>query len=494
VAAWTLGGAVVLIGTGRMAPVRLIFNVLQFALVSAIACGVFGALAGPGSSLPVVWAAVTLAVLVASTASVALIGVAMRLSGMRISPRKQLELVTMAWFVAGTNAALGAAVAAVLEADPWAVVLLLPAAGALFIAYRAYTAERAKHTSLEFLFDASRALARASDSTRGLAGLLAMAVETFRAESAEICLFPAAEGEVGTRVAVHGDHSVETGQGVDPEVVAQLRALLARDASLILGPDDAGGALREHLSGQGVERAMLASLPGDHGALGAMLVADRVGVGEFGRDDLRLFETLARHTASMLGQDRLEQRVRELRELSRHLEHQAFHDPLTGLANRLLFMDRVKHACSRRGGDVAVLYIDLDDFKWVNDNLGHDAGDELLVGVAERIRGALRAEDTPARLGGDEFAVLLIDISEEAHARVVAERLLRSLERPLRVGGRERTVHASLGVAMAPSGTLSGDEVVRNADVAMYVSKHGGKRGYSIYHSGMEGAKEAAAA
>ncbi|MDX6386884.1 MAG: hypothetical protein QOD85_686, partial [Gaiellaceae bacterium] len=153
-----------------------------------------------------------------------------------------------------------------------------------------------------------------------------------------------------------------------------------------------------------------------------------------------------------------------------------------------LFADRVGHALRstvRSGSLIAVMFIDLDDFKTVNDTLGHDAGDELLNGVADRIRGALRAEDTPARLGGDEFAILLLDIREE-HVRIVADRLLKSLGRPMEVAGTERPVHASLGIALARSSTTTADELIRNADVAMYVSKHGGKQGYSVYEGAVE--------
>jgi diguanylate cyclase (GGDEF)-like protein len=489
VLAWAIGAGLAMAVTTRLPVVRIAFNVAHFALVGGIACLVFRAVTGAEAPLGILWLAATLAVLAASTTSVALIGLAMTLSGERLSRHKLVEMVAMAWFVAVTNASLAVAVATVLHADPWAGLLLLPAAIAVFLAYRAYTEERAKHTSLEFLFDATRTLTRGNDATRGLAGLLAMAVETFRAESAEIALFPAGEDDAGSRVAVRGT-GVETTPHVAPEMAAELQELVRDHAARVITRAEAGPALQAHLLRHGMERAMLAALPGDRGPLGAMLVADRVGVGDFGRSDLRLFETLSRQAASALGQDRLARRVRELRELSSELEQKAFHDPLTGLANRLLFMDRIQHAMSRRGGSLALIYIDLDDFKWVNDNLGHDAGDELLVGVSQRIRDSLRAEDTPARLGGDEFAVLLLDIAEQ-NARVVADRLLRAFERPLQVGGSERVVGASLGVAVAASGSMAAEQLVKNADVAMYVSKHGGKRGYTVYDSGMGPAGQA---
>ena len=209
---------------------------------------------------------------------------------------------------------------------------------------------------------------------------------------------------------------------------------------------------------------------------------NRLGTGgSFARPDLKLFETLARQTGAALGQDQLTQKVSELRELQAELEHQAFHDPLTGLANRLLFMDRVDHTLKRRTGNAVVLYVDLDDFKPINDTYGHEAGDAVLAAAAERLRRSLRAADTAARLGGDEFAVLLVDIAEE-HIGVVADRIIDNLLKPLEFEGRTLDVKASLGVATAQSGSgVGADELVRNADVAMYVSQHGGKGRLSHY-------------
>jgi diguanylate cyclase (GGDEF)-like protein/PAS domain S-box-containing protein len=156
------------------------------------------------------------------------------------------------------------------------------------------------------------------------------------------------------------------------------------------------------------------------------------------------------------------------------LETQAFHDALTGLANRALFADRTEHALkrhSRMARDVAVVFLDLDDFKKVNDGLGHAAGDELLRRVAERLQGAIRAGDTVARLGGDEFAVLLESVHGPDDAMMVADRLLDSLSTPFTIG-REVVVSASAGVALTET---TATELLRDADVAMYRAKHAGK-------------------
>jgi diguanylate cyclase (GGDEF)-like protein/PAS domain S-box-containing protein len=169
--------------------------------------------------------------------------------------------------------------------------------------------------------------------------------------------------------------------------------------------------------------------------------------------------------------------VTERRALEDQIRHQAFHDSLTGLPNRSLFDDRLNQALVRlrRHGDrIAVIFIDLDDFKNVNDSLGHAVGDELLRTTSERLEATLRAQDTAARLGGDEFAVLVEELEHEDHAAEIAERLRLALQEPVTIGGRRLTPSASIGIA-SPEPTATTDEVLGNADVAMYVAKERGK-------------------
>ena len=168
--------------------------------------------------------------------------------------------------------------------------------------------------------------------------------------------------------------------------------------------------------------------------------------------------------------------VSDRKELEAQLVHQAFHDGLTGLANRTLFTERVELALARSAqGELAVLFIDLDDFKLVNDSLGHAAGDQLLVAAARRLQGCLRPTDVAARLGGDEFAVLLDRVTDAEAAATVAGRVLDTLHQPFGLNGRTIPIKASLGVATGRPGTDEADELLRNADVAMYAAKAGGK-------------------
>jgi diguanylate cyclase (GGDEF)-like protein len=166
------------------------------------------------------------------------------------------------------------------------------------------------------------------------------------------------------------------------------------------------------------------------------------------------------------------------RRYEERLRHLAFHDPLTGLVNRALFVDRVDHALAGRERSsriVAVLFCDLDDFKAINDSLGHSVGDQVLITVADRLRGCVRSTDTPGRLGGDEFAILLEDLAGPQDADATAERIRSALRRPVLADDAEINVRASIGVAVADERIGSTDELLREADLAMYATKAAGK-------------------
>jgi len=179
--------------------------------------------------------------------------------------------------------------------------------------------------------------------------------------------------------------------------------------------------------------------------------------------------------------------VSERKRLEQELVHQAFHDSLTGLANRALFRDRVSHALAiarRQGRDITVLFLDLDDFKTVNDSFGHAEGDRLLMAVAERFLACGRSTDTVARLGGDEFAILIEDVHGSDGAALLVDRLTGAMQAPFRLGHNEVHVTASFGVATA-AGDETADDLLRNADLAMYSAKRQGKGRSATYESKM---------
>ncbi len=173
--------------------------------------------------------------------------------------------------------------------------------------------------------------------------------------------------------------------------------------------------------------------------------------------------------------------ISEQHALQQRLTHQAFHDELTGLANRQLFADRLAHALENRNpAPLAVLFCDLDDFKEINDSLGHGVGDEVLAEVGRRIAGVVRAGDTAARLGGDEFAVLM-EGTDLTLGQALAGRLLTALAEPVVIAGAPLPLGASIGIAPALPGQATGEEVLRNADVAMYMAKDRGKQTVAVY-------------
>ena len=181
--------------------------------------------------------------------------------------------------------------------------------------------------------------------------------------------------------------------------------------------------------------------------------------------------------------------VTERKELEHQLAHQAFHDPLTNLANRALFADRLDHAlkqAARRRRPLAVLYFDLDGFKGINDTLGHVAGDLVLQEVAARLSTCVRTGDTISRWGGDEFGILLEELATDAEANAAAERLIDALRDPFWVASTEVFISASIGIVVSDLGTEACDDLLRYADLAMYRAKANRPGSYCRYEPGMQ--------
>ena len=211
------------------------------------------------------------------------------------------------------------------------------------------------------------------------------------------------------------------------------------------------------------------------------------GVDEFARGNLDHRVPIYRHDELGMVVEMFNRMAAAVQGGQKELAHQAFHDPLTDLPNRDLFKDRVGHALTRQirdGKPLAVMFVDLDDFKTVNDSLGHAAGDQLLSWMAERLGRSVRPSDTVARLGGDEFAVLVEDMRGQRDAILVADRIIEALTEPLAIDGKEIFVHASVGIAIT-YGSIEMDELLKNADVAMYAAKRSGKGRYEVFDTSM---------
>lgn len=255
--------------------------------------------------------------------------------------------------------------------------------------------------------------------------------------------------------------------------------LVGAELASIIHPEDLGRVVHE-------VRRFLAAPPADEPTT-RIECRFRSGTGDW----LNVESTVNRHQGGLIFNSRdVTERVR----LQAQLQHNAEHDPLTDLPNRALFTERVRKALTgRRAADpgTAVLYIDLDGFKGVNDRLGHQAGDELLIQAARRLQESVRSGDTASRLGGDEFAALIIgdgtrdQAAREYQVHEIADRLRLTLSQPYRIDGNDVRVAASIGVAFAEPG-INPTDLMRNADLAMYRAKAGGKDRVELYAPQMQ--------
>jgi diguanylate cyclase (GGDEF)-like protein len=491
------GGAAiagVLAGTGlamalrRLPPIKWVFNVGQFVLAVGLGEVIIHALAGPQTALgPGVWIGALLGTQAGGLVTILLLAAAMSLADGLRSRRELRELFGMDLVVTLANTSLALIAAIVVVSAPAALPILLVPVGIGYAGYRTYIREIERHKKVEFLYEANRSLSESAEIADAVEGLLERAREAFRAEQAEVILF-SQDGRVPLRTRLGPGDAAETLEAVEPEAAVELSALAAGGPIILSHPLPA--PVQRLTGDRPIGNAMLAVLRGEDRVIGTILLANRVGLARgFGDDDLALFETLAANASAALQFDRLEQAVTELRELQHRLHHQAYHDSLTGLANRALFTDKVA-AALQDGHGVAVLFIDLDEFKGVNDTLGHTVGDQLLCAAAARIARSVREGDVVARLGGDEFAVLLLTSPEklDAIAAQTAERVIEAFELPVSVGEHLLSAHLSAGVATSNHSGPTTADVMRDADVAMYEAKSAGKRRFAVFTPSMRDA------
>ena len=326
--------------------------------------------------------------------------------------------------------------------------------------YRSHMAERQRHDQVRQLYQVTAALHRSRGADAATTTLLTRARDMFNADIAQLVVLspnsvtPARLFTLGPdrdAVVEHGD-----GSGVMARLPETGKAILLGDTGT-----------KHILSARGFRNGIAVGISTDGGVDGVLLVANRRdAVSTFGRPDLELLEALAGPAGVSLENGRLDAEI----------EHQAFHDPLTGLPNRALLSRRIKAALADgpRGG-FSLLLLDVDDFKTINDTLGHPAGDRLLIDIADRLVCCLRPDDTAARLGGDEFALLLRTAGSAEHAVAVGDRILERLRRPFTVEVDDVTVRASLGIVVDDPSVAGVDDLLSRADIAMYRAKARGK-------------------
>ncbi|HEU0130384.1 MAG TPA: EAL domain-containing protein, partial [Mycobacteriales bacterium] len=444
---------------------RAFFNGVLGPLETAVATLVFTTL-GQGALLrePRAWSAAYAGILLAGFAGALLVTAVIALNDGHASPAGLREAAALGVVVGAANCTLGVIAVLLVDTSPAARWLLLALAGVLVVGYHSYATLRERHRGLESLFGFTRSLARRPESEDAVPALLRLAADRLAADSAEL-LLASWPGEVGPVLLS------DTGGGVEARPAAledhwPLARVLAEQTPMILSDRSRDEAVRRYLARVGHREMLLAPLPSDDAPLGVLVVCDRTAasVRGFTDDDLRLLETMATHGGAELANARLVDRLR----------HDASHDALTGLRNRSVLPEAVARlvtpAASQGTCVGAVVLLDLDDFKQVNDALGHHVGDLLLQHVAGRLHRARIPGAEVCRLGGDEFALVLPG-DEPSLLLALVGTVKEELARPVDLGPVTVSSGASVGVAFVGPHGVTAPVLLQRADVAMYAAK-----------------------
>ena len=469
-------GLSITLAAQRHPPIRFVYNVVAGSLTSALAFVLAAALVPDRPATSSLWLGVALAVVLSSSVSTQLVVGVRSLAAGTFQGQGVLRMALFGSITSASSAAFGALAGTAWSVSPIVAGLSVFPVVLLYSALRLFMNERLERNNIEFLYGATRVLQEANVLEDGLADVLDRARTVFRTEYAEVAI----RRRDGDWLRVHAGGpersrsseflSIELDRSADGSV-----QVLTRRSNI------------EHplLDGLGARNVMASAFTMQGGAaVGLILVADRVGTPVvFDRTAQRQFGAFCAQIVVSLENGELEQSLDRLTRVGDDLRHQANHDALTGLANRSLLRTHL----AGRTDQTTALVIDLDDFKTINDTLGHDAGDRALVHVASVLRSVVGSDGLIARLGGDEFAVVLAGdagrrssrgrgesgAAQTDFAALLGDRIIEALRRPLLIDGSPHTVQASIGVASQRGGDLT--ELLRNADVAMYESKRRGK-------------------
>jgi diguanylate cyclase (GGDEF)-like protein len=487
--ATTIGTGASLVVSQRQRGVKLAFNLAKNLLTHMVVLGVFGAfneVAVPG---PRAWLSAIAGLLVAYALSACCIAVVVALTTGRLDVLRWVRVIGFIHLAALVMGNLGLIAVTLVVHNPSAVWLLVAPTVLICVAINAYGSQKGQRDRLELLYESSQILQSSPEAEAALRMLVIEARESFQARIAELTLFPEERGQPHLRLGARDDGPGDDRlRPVDEGALeAQFRTVVEQGQALLVRANEGEHhGLHTYLRGRGIREALIAPLLGEDRVVGAIMLADHlVAVSQFRDEDLQLFATLTRQASVSLQNAHIDHTLAELRQLGEELRYRTYHDALTGLPNRALFAEELEDAVAGGApGSVALLHIDVDDFKYLNDTLGPAEADGILTEIGDRISARCRPGDVVARLGGDEFAVLLRGVDDEADADRLAERLLESFAEPVCRQGRSLRVRASIGLAgLEVDGTS--DELLRNADVAMYRAKLAGKDQFKRYETGM---------
>jgi diguanylate cyclase (GGDEF)-like protein len=460
----------------RQKPIKALFNLLNPVLGAGVGEWVYLLALGSGSPVSIRG----LGAAIACCLAIDLVCLALLLAIMGLNMGGRLATEQVVWVLLSlavampAYATLGFLAVSAVWLNRWSLALLAVLTGGAWLLVRTHHRLREKYANLELLYQFSHSLAGLSEATEVLGAILGGAEDLLACRQAELVILR--DGRClrslrhPTGAVVH-DESTE---------LDRVEAGVAETGHPLLVPrTERSPELLEFLGARGWRDAMVIPLSGGDDVQGLLIVGDRLGeTSTFVPSDLRLLETLAAHSSVALRGSELLDRLRNEVEAR---SHEALHDSLTGLGNRAHFSHRLELALEERGERVVgVVMIDLDNFKEINDTLGHHTGDALLQEAATRLIEALGPEGTASRIGGDEFAVVLGAMDSLDEVVMVARRIIDAISAPLTTGSITIGLLSSLGIAVAPDDGVDASTLLRRADVAMYVAKEA-RTGIEIY-------------
>ena len=459
----------------RTKPVKLAFNVAQWMAATGAGALTFSAIAsGAGTSTRNL---VALAAAMAAVATVNHLAMVAVLALVTPGPMRGVlvavgPVVRIGWLLGGVlNLTFGFLLVAAIATGAWTTALFVVPLGMLHWANRGYAEARADRARLSGLQQATHALVGPIDPRDAIGDFLAEVRTCFDVEVAEL-VFPHADGYRVQRLADDSPVGVRS-YTVPADAPTLAVRLLEAGATIRVGASHPDEGLRAALLAEGWNDCLAAPLLTKGEARGVLCAYNRTGLQGFEAGEIAVLEALARELAGAL----------EKAELVEEVLHQALHDALTGLPNRTLFNQRVQRAIAAARSEkahAAVMLIDLNRFKEVNDTLGHHNGDLLLQDFSRRLQNSLRPGDTVARLGGDEFAIVIPTVEGASGAERVVTRILRALDEPFALHELTLDVDAAIGVALYPEHGDDPATLLQRADVAMYAAK-GTLSGYEVY-------------
>jgi diguanylate cyclase (GGDEF)-like protein len=471
-----VASAAVMIVVRRSPPMKVTLNVALLLAETSVAIALFTAIApGATSAGPLTWLAAYVGALVGDIVAAVAVGCAIAVYDGAVDVR---SLMTEAGSLAvpAMGVTLGLIAVLTLESSTTAGWLLLAFGILSLMAFRTYASLAERHLNLERLYRFSRAVSSAPEVDDVLGNVLAQAKDLLRCEQATAAFLSADGARVDVIRHRQGEPPSRQEESADSRHAWVIRRVIESGEPLLVPKNTRDATARAWLAANSLRDAIVVPLNGGEGTAGILLVADRLGdVRTFDQDGVLLLETVANHAGVALGNGQLIGRLR----------HDALHDALTGLPNRAYMREELAGAladvAAGRTQGAAVMILDLNEFKDVNDTLGHHQGDHLLVEVGARLLAAVGTAGTVARLGGDEFAVVLPATVDEEQILRIGRRVMRALEEPVALDGMEVEVGASVGIALAPAHATEPAALLKCADLAMYDGKSGSSRGLRIY-------------